>query len=259
MPREHPLAPVDRELRVPPRRRLELLEELDADAEALQDELERRGRAPRQARQAALRRLVPTGEALRSLEAQHAPSLGRWIHGAGWAERVERLGIAVVAVLAGAATTLVLRLPGGLGVTAVLAWPQVIVVTLLAANWAQAAARLWVKGDLRPERRRMLWRRQVGLMMIAVALGALGAAWEGYAALGALEGGTPPAAAVWGALRRTLSFAGLGLGAATFGLFGWLSLTPRLITDETVEQRISALFARSHQSRAATSHTPQGE
>lgn len=255
---EHPLAGVDRELSVSPRRRLELLEELDSDAEALQDELERRGRGPRQAQRAALRRLVPAGEALRLLEVQHAPPLGRWIRAAGWLERVERFGIATVAIFAGAAALIVIRWPGSLGMTSVLAWPQVIVVALLAANWAQAAGRLWIDGDLRPDRRRTLWGRQVGLMVAAVALGSLGAAWEGYIALGAVEGEAITTQAIWGGLRRAVSFAGLGLAAAIFGLFGWLSLTPRLITDETIERRISAFFTRSRSPLTAMPKTQQG-
>ncbi len=254
---EHPLARVDRELRVSPRRRLELLEELGSDAEGLQDELERRGRGPRQAQRAALRRLVPTGEALKLLEAQHAPRLGRWIRAVGWLERVERLGIVTVAILAGTAAALVIRWPGSLDVTSILAWPQVVVVALLAANWAQAAGRLWIDGDLRPARRRTLWGRQVGLMVAAAALGSLGAAWEGYIALGVLEGETVSTQAIWGALRRAVSFAGLGLAAATFGLFGWLSLTPRMITDETIERRISAFFSRSRSPLTAISQTSQ--
>lgn len=135
---EHPLAGVDRELSVSPRRRLEFLEELDSDAEALQDELERRGRGPRQAQRAALRRLVPAGEALRLLEVQHAPPLGRWIRAAGWLERVERFGIATVAIFAGAAALIVIRWPGSLGMTSVLAWPR------------SSSSRFWPRTGLRP-------------------------------------------------------------------------------------------------------------
>lgn len=95
-------------------------------------------------------------------------------------------------------------------------------------------------------------------MVAAVALGSLGAAWEGYIALGAVEGEAITTQAIWGGLRRAVSFAGLGLAAAIFGLFGWLSLTPRLITDETIERRISAFFTRSRSPLTAMPKTQQG-
>jgi len=255
---EHPLERLEREMQAKPRRRLELLEEVDADAQALQSELVRRGRRPRQAREDALQRLVPEGEALTLLEFQHAPVLGRWAREAGRTERVEGVAIAIVAVLAGLAAAMVVRSPGPLGATSILAWPQVVVVALLAANWARAVIQLWVRGDLRPRLRLLLWRRQIGLMVAAVALGALGAAWEGYMAIGALDPDTSSSVEIWRAVRRIVSFAGLGLAAATFGLFGWLSLTPRLITDEMIERRISHFFSRTGSPLTATSHTDQG-
>lgn len=245
MPRRDPLEAVERDLRVPPRRRLDLIEEVGADAEALQAELERRGHDPASARRAALRQLVPTDETLAELETQHAPRLGRWVRATRWGERAERFGIALVALVAGVAALVVMRGWGLRGATAVLAWPQVIVVALLAANWTRAAKRLWIDGDLRPELRRQLWERQVGLIVLAVALGALGAAWEGYGAYEALEAEAFSTPAMWDAVQRIVSCAALGLGAAIFGLFGWLAITPRLISDETIERRISNLFTGS--------------
>ena len=240
---EHPLADLERNLAVPPRRRLDLLEEVDADAEALQAELERRGYGPAQARRAALRRVVPGTETLAQLEVQHAPPLGRWARSAGWIDRAERLGIVVATGLAGAVAFVTMVASGPLGSAAVLAWPQVIVVALLAANWTRAAQRLWIDGDLRPELRRRLWERQIGLIVLAVALGALGAAREGYGAFEALAADDFASPAMWDAVRRIVSFAALGFGAAIFGLFGWLAITPRLISDEAMEHRISAFFA----------------
>lgn len=246
MRRDHPLTGVERDLDVSPRRRLELLEELGADAEALQAELERRGYSPAQARRTVLHQLMPTGETVAELEVQHAPRLGRWVRTAGWLERVERLGVAAAAIAAGGTALAAVRWQAPASPTASLAWVQVALVALLAANWTRAAKRLWVDGDLRPEPRRLLWNRQVGLVVAAVALGALGTAWEGYAALGALEADAPATRAVWEGVRRSAALAALGFGAATFGLFGWIAITPRLLSDETVERRISLLLARSH-------------
>ena len=255
---EHPLAGVERSLAVPPRRRLDVLEEVDADAAALQAELERRGYGPAQARRAALRRAVPDTETLVQLEAQHAPPLGRWARGAGWLDPLGRLGILVATGLAGAVACVTMLGRGPLGSAAVLAWPQVLVVALLAANWARAATHLWIAGDLRPELRRRLWGRQVGLIVLAVALGALGAAREMYGALGALEAGQLAPPAVWDAVGRTSSCAALGLSAAIFGLFGWMALTPRLIDDETMEHRISAFFALRLPLPSSLGPSPQG-
>ena len=242
---EHPLADVERSLAVSPRRRLDLLEEVDADAEALQAELERRGYGPAQARRAALRRVVPGTETLAQLEAQHAPPLSRWARAAGWLDCVERLGVAAAAILAGGIAIVAIRWSGTPAVTAELAWPQVIVIALLAANGALAAKHLWIDGDLRPELRRQLWERQIGLIVAAVALGALGAAWESYGAYEAIEAEGFAMPAIWNAVRRIVSCAALGFGAAIFGLFGWLAITPRLISDETIERRISAFFTGS--------------
>ena len=163
---------------------------------------------------------------------------------AGWLDRAERLGIGAAATLGGAAALVAIRWQAPASPGAILAWPQVIVVALLAANWTRAAKRLWLDGDLRPELRRRLWERQFGLVVAAVALGALGAAWEGYSTLGALEAEAAATPAVWDAVRRSVSFAALGFGAAIFGLFGWLAIIPRLITDETIERRISMFFTR---------------
>ena len=108
-----------------------------------------------------------------------------------------------------------------------------------------AAKRLWIDGDLRPELGRQLWERQIGLIVAAIALGALGAAWEGYGAFEALEVEDFAMPAMWDAVRRIVSFAALGFGAAICGLFGWLAITPRLINDEMIERRISTFFAGS--------------
>ena len=259
MPREHPhpLARVERELKVAPRHRLALIEEVDADVRALQAELERRGRNPVRAREAALRQLVPAADALEELEARHTPRLGRWAPASGPMDRALMLGLAAVATLAGVRA--VIALPGlaSPGMTAVLAWPQAIVVALLAANLAKAVAQIWIHGDLRPPQRQSLWARQTGLIVAAVALGALGAAREGYPAVDTPDAAVWTAVAAWEAVGRAAGFAATGIATAVFGLFGWLAITPRLITDEEIERRIATLFAQARPPLTSLGETPR--
>ncbi len=239
---EGPLGEVARKLKAPPRRRLELIEELGADAEALQKELEGRGYDARTARRIAARQLEPSGEVLAELEAQHAPRLGRWIQTAGLAGSIERVGATAAASLAGAAMLAPLwRQDSGVG-SSLLAWSLVVVVALLSSNWALAAKRLWIDGYLRPGLRRVLWARQVGLIVAAVSLGGLGVSWEGHVALGSLEASP---GAVWSTVQRVVLFAVVAAGAALFGLLGWVALIPRLATDEACERRIAAFVNRS--------------
>ena len=84
-------------------------------------------------------------------------------------------------------------------------------------------------GSLPPERRRLLWASQVGLIVTAISLGGLGATWEGYTALGAPG---PSSARHSPPSITSVFFAALGFGAALLGLLGWLAAIPRLITDE---------------------------
>ena len=242
MSREHPLKRVERELKVAPRHRLDLIEEVDADTRALQAELERRGSTPGQARRAALQQFVPAECTLKELEVRHAPPLGRRVRAAGWVDRAVVLGVGVAATLAGLFAVITMYGSGVPDVAAFVAWPQVIVIAALAANLSWAAVQMWIHGDLRPRQRRLLWTRHVGLIVAAVALAALGAAWVGRQALAPAE---PPQLPVWQAVGRMATVAAAGLAAAVFGLFGWLALTPRLMTDEETERRIVAFFARA--------------
>ena len=61
-----------RRIRVHPRTRLVLLEEIAADVDALEDELAARGIPRGQARAAAIARMYPGPEAARELEVDHA-------------------------------------------------------------------------------------------------------------------------------------------------------------------------------------------
>jgi len=54
--------------------------------------------------------------------------------------------------------------------------------------------------------------------------------------------------------------AGTGLAAAVFGLFGWLALTPRLLTDEEAERRIARFFGQARpQLTLASDPSPEHE
>lgn len=251
MPREHPLARVEREVKLAPQQRLDLVEEVDADVRAMQAEMERRGYSPVEARHEAIRRLVPAGEVVEQLEDRHTPGLGRWLrtdgrrqHGDGRGDRVTRLGIGAAALLGGAAGIVATIRPGLSGTAMALSWALVIVFALLVANLARVAAQLWLHGDLRARQRRLLWGRHAGLIVTAVALGALGAAWEGYLALVGGELADGAALLAWETAGTMAYFAATGLAAAIFGLFGWLSISPRLIADQEIERRITEFFAQ---------------
>jgi len=271
MPREHPLARVEREVKLAPRQRLDLVEEVGADVRAMQTEMERRGCSPVEARREAIQRLVPTGEAVEQLEDRHAPGLGRWLradgrwlHGDGRGDRVAGLGIGAAAVLGGAVGIIAIVRPGLSGAAMVLSWALVIVFALLVANLARAAAQLWLHGDLRVRQRRRLWDRHAGLIVTAVALGALGAAWEGYLVLTNTEQVASSALLAWETAGTMAYFAATGLATAIFGLFGWLSISPRLIADQEVERRITEFFAQDRakltlSTSASSTHESKGE
>lgn len=257
MPREHPLAGVERALKLAPRHRLDVVEEVDADVRALQMELERRGRTPAEARREAIQRLVPTGDTVRRLEDRHAPRLGRWLRAAGGRDRVTRLGIGAAAMLGGTVGMLAAVRPGLSGTAMVLSWALVIVFALLVANLARVAAQLWLHGDLRARQRRLLWARHAGLIVTAVALGALGAAWEGYLPLAGTGQTDGSLLLAWETAGAMAQFAASGLAAAIFGLFGWLSIAPRLIADQEIESRITEFFAQARAKPTVNTPAPK--
>ncbi|MDE2803714.1 MAG: hypothetical protein OXN18_01070 [Gemmatimonadota bacterium] len=231
-------------MRLAPRYRLDLVEEVDADVRAMQAEMERRGFSPAEARRGAIRRLVPTGEVIQRLQERHAPPLRRWLRAEGRGDRVTRLGIGAAALLGGAVGVIATARPALSGTAMVLSWAIVIVFALLVANLAWVASRLWLHGDLRAWQHQRLWARHAGLVVTAVALGALGASWEGYLGLAGNGHTDSPVPLAWETAGTMAYFAATGLAAATFGLFGWLSIAPRLIADEEIERRIADFFAR---------------
>ncbi|MYE17975.1 MAG: hypothetical protein F4Y07_16010 [Gemmatimonadetes bacterium] len=235
------LADTVRRLNIPPRRRLEMIEELGADLEALQAAYERRGLSPAAARREALMRLVPADESIYELNAQHAPRTARWLKAAGIGGRVERFGAAAAAILAGAA---VLMIPAKEAAVqgSLLLWAQALIAALLAANWCRGAAGLWIMGVLPPDVRSLFQARQAGLITGAASLGGLGALWQGYIGLGTLEASPD---LVWHVVRPALLTGAIGIGAAIFGALGWLALLPRLISDESSERRIETLLTPS--------------
>lgn len=235
-----PLAGMEARLRLHPGRRLEIVEELAADLEALEDELVARGVPRREARVAALRRLLPDSDAISALEATHGPDRARatpieWLR--RW-ERVAVLGLtaALIGWLAASAAG------GGLRVSPVFVAVELALVGLMFANWATAGLKVLLGDDLRRDERRRFGRRQTGLIVAAFAAAALGTAVEAYA-LTALGIPAPPGpAVVWSAVARVASTAALGLAAPVIGLLAWLSLTPRFIRYERIEARIRRLF-----------------
>jgi len=245
-----PLARLEREMRMPPQRRLELLEELDSDLDAFARELVSNGWKPRRARQVALSRLLPSGEALEHLEAEYEPIGVRWLRQRRWLAYADRCALVLSAGVPVVLALWVLQKGGGVATSSFWVVAELLIIAALGINWTRAASRLWVRRDLRPAMRLAYWRLHAGLIVAAVAIGALGSAWEGYMLLGAGSGLTT--VPIWSSLRSVLTLATLGTAAAVFGLFGWLSLMPRLATDDVIQRRIAAIFRRSSTTHAAT-------
>lgn len=241
-PDRSPLAATERRLNIPPRRRLEMIEELGADLEALQAEYRRRGLSPAAARREALMRLVPTEASLDELNVRHAPRPGRWLSAAGLGGRVERFGAAGAAILAGAALLTAIPAEDVAVQGSLFLWAQALIAALLAANWCRGAVGLWIMGVLPPDVRSLFQARHAGLIAGAVSLGGLGALWQGFVGLGTLE--ASPVLA-WDVVRPAVLSGAVGIGAAIFGALGWLALLPRLISDESSERRIEALLTPS--------------
>lgn len=235
-----PLAGMEARLRLHPGRRLEIVEELAADLEALEDELVARGLPRAEAREAARRRLLPDTDAISALERTHGPDRPRpapveWLR--RW-ERVAVLGLTAVLVgwLAASAVG------GGIRVSPLFVAVELGLVGLMVANWATAGLRVLLGEDVRRDERHRFGRRQTGLIVAAFAAAALGTAVEAYA-LTAVATPTPPGpAVVWSAVGRIASTAALGLAGPIVGLLAWLSLTPRFIRYERIEARIRRLF-----------------
>lgn len=233
-----PLERVDAELRARPDRRLEVVEELAADLEALEDELVARGLERVRARAEAVRRLVPDADALSALEAAHGAERPRAAPIA-WLRRWERAAVLVLTTVLMA--WLALAAAGGGIRPGPVGWAELGLLGLMTANWAAAGLKLLLGEDLRRDERRSYARRQAGLIVTAFAVGALGTAREAYALI-ELAAPAPPPAVVWGAVGRVASTAALGLAAPVLGLLAWLSLTPRLIRYERIEARIRHFF-----------------
>lgn len=242
MPPKDPLNGLDSRLHLQPKQRLELLEELRSDLEDLEEALSRKGYRPRRAREKALRQLLPSADVVQALETHHEGTALRWIRRHS---RTSNVGRWALAALAGVSVLLALnflRQAGLFSSAGPFVGLELLLTGSLAANWAYTGFQLWVGRGVRPESRQLRWRYHAGLIVAAVAIGALGSAWEGYSVLGILGESTPEPAIAWAALRRALVLITLGTAAATFGLFAWLSFVPKLATDEAIERRIAALF-----------------
>ncbi len=238
MPPDRPLAGLSqRGLLLPTRRHLDLVDELESDLEGMQLELQSSGISPLRARQAALEWLVPNRESLAQLEDQHARPHREF----GWAARCLT---AVAAIGVGGGLWFAGLVSFGPSSSSPSTWVQVAITLLLGANLTGTAWHLWIRrSDTAAARHRSLVRH-FGLVTIAVTLGGLGTCWEAYYSLGTVLAQQGSPVEVWGVLGESLSHATLGLGAAIFGLLGWLALTPRLIGDEAIERRIAMAFIR---------------
>jgi hypothetical protein len=236
-------APGAGELRVHPRKRLVLLEEIAADVDAMEDELAARGVPRGQARAAAIGRLYPGPEAARELELEQVAYRRLAArYGGGTLERAERLGLALIATLTTAAFAFPLgRLDVVRGGNVFVLGPTAA-VALLVWNTLRVAFGLWVRQDMRARERRAAWRIQIGLVLVAASASGVGVAFEAYATAGRLAA-APDWVAGFGLLRDAMVLAALGLGAVVIGLTGWLALTPSLYAHDAFERRLTSLFA----------------
>jgi len=241
-PRDATLPRLERGLRLHPRKRLVLLEELIADLDALEDELASRGIPRGAARAAAIRRLVPGPAAVRELEAAGA-AYRRLAGGAreAFVRVAERVAIAGVSAFTLVALGLAVARLGLHGWAGGFAWAMVGAIAVIVANTVAVAVGLWVREDLRAADRRTAWHVQLGLILVAVSLGGLGATVLAYEAAGRIAA-SPDVPVAFGLIRDVSLLASLGTGAAIIGLSGWLALTPSLRSYDLFERRIAAVF-----------------
>jgi hypothetical protein len=241
-PREAALPQLERGLRLHPRKRLVLLEELRADLDALEDELTARGLPRSRARAAAAMRLLPDPQAARALE-HEAALYHRLARGRGGTvlQKAERVAIGLVAALVAVALAVAMAGLELTGSAALFALAMITLISLIVANTLRVAWGLWVRQDLRAADRRAAWRVQLGLILVGISIGGLGAVVLAYGATGRLVSSADVSTA-FTLVRDVALLASLGLGAAVIGLLGWLALTPSLRSYDLFERRIAAVF-----------------
>ena len=232
-----------RVLRIHPRRRFEILEEISADVDSLEETLASRGVPRGRARAAALERLLPDDRVVRQLEEGAVPYRRLEARlGTARLHAAERLALAaiasltVVGVLIGLIRLDAFRTGGGF------VWALAAIVAAIAANTGRLAYGLWVRQDVSAADRRRAWRLQVGLVLVAISVAGTGVGIAAWTATGALAT-EPDLVTAWRLVRDVMAFASLGLGAVALGLTGWIALTPSLRSYDVFERRIAALFA----------------
>ena len=229
-------------LRIHPRKRFALLEEIAADIDAMEDELAARGFPRGRARAAAIDRLYPGLAVVRELEAEEVAY--RRLADRFGAEPVvftERIGLGLVAMLTLVALAIGLARLDAFRSGGAFVWGSIVVISALVTNTLRVAFGLWVRQDMDAAARRRAWRIQVGLVLVATSIGGLGAAVESYVAAGSLAV-RPEWGIGFALMRDVMLLAGLSLGAIVIGLSGWLALTPSLRSYDAFERRIAAAF-----------------
>jgi hypothetical protein len=230
------------DVRMHPRKRLALMEEIAADVDALEDELASRGVPRERARAAAMNRLFPDPAVVRELETD-AVAYHRLAARIGGSRLVlaERVGLAAVALLTLITLARGLAQMDGFRSGGAFLWATIGMIALLVANTLRVAVGLWARQDMGAAERRQAWRVQVGLVLVAISVSALGSASEAY--LGALRMEVGAGSLAGFALARdVLILVAMGLGATVIGLVGWLALTPSLRSYESFERRIATVF-----------------
>lgn len=236
--RDRELRSVADQLDLPHPVRARLLLELAADLEGLESELVSAGLSPEEARERAIRTLVPSPDAVRQLYELHRPLYRRFVDRFSdpLRHRVERTGLAVVS--AALLSVAFLRLVG----TGLLDRPAPLLIPVLALSVALVALSVWKLFALYVAREhdleslnRGLWLLPVGAALAAtLALG--GVTLDLYAVAGRLSSDlSGQAAKLLGWLRRDMGLLSVGLLTTLLGLGMWLLISAGVAAVEQAE------------------------
>ncbi len=223
-----------------PSARLEVLEEVASDLDALYEELIAQGVPTVVARRRAEALLSPSAEALRALGTVHRPlpwRLAASLTGSG--RRVERALLALSALFVLAVSLFAFARAGLLRDPSPFLWPLLGLAAGGALLTLAHALRLWLGGSPRPA---LVRRRLRGLLLLPCAsclIAALGVSLELWRAAGLIMGDVAlqrPALLAW--LFRSVALGGCALLTVLAVGLAWLLLSTRVAVLERREEAL---------------------